>query len=63
MKRGGPCRPRSIPSADTQGWVVEAPASGNLASGDFQTFRGSAVLLQAPEYTHHTYGSASYFCR
>jgi hypothetical protein len=63
-EEGRPVPAKVYPSpAEAQGWVVEAPASGNPASGDLRTFTGSAALLQALEYAHHTYGSASYFCR
>jgi hypothetical protein len=50
-------------SAETQGWVVEAPASADAASGDLRTFTGSVALLQALEYAHLTYGSALYLSR
>jgi len=48
---------------DTQGWVVEPPASGEPDSAECKTFTGSAALLKALEYAHSTYGSALYLSR
>jgi hypothetical protein len=44
-------------------WVVEAPKSASKPDDKLRTFNGSRALVQALEYAHWTYGSASHFSR
>ncbi len=52
---------RVYPLSDASGaWIVEPPV--NDAAGS-KTFTGRKALLDALEYAHRTYGSATYLSR